>query len=133
MRLVIDTNIWISYLISKKFDFIDLLLKSSQIEILYSNHSIKELTEVGSRKKFSKLIPAEKLFAIIEAIKGFGIEVDTVSNFDSSRDPKDNFLLELAVDGNADYLITRDNDLLVLNPFKTVKIITIAAFKDLNL
>ena len=129
MRIVIDTNIWISYLISRKLDFIDLLLKTSQIEILYSDHSIQELTEVGSRKKFSKLIPPEKLFIIIEAIKGFGIRVETFSNFDSSRYAKDNFLLELAVDGNADYLITGDKDLLILNPCKTVKIVTIAAFK----
>ena len=45
------------------------------------------------------------------------------------RDTKDNFLLNLAVDGNADYLITGDKDLLILEKINNTKIITIADFK----
>lgn len=39
------------------------------------------------------------------------------------RDPKDNKLLELAVSGNANFLVTGDKDLLVLNPFRGIEII----------
>lgn len=46
------------------------------------------------------------------------------------RDPKDDKLLELAVSGNADFLVTGDKDLLVLNPFRGVEIITPREFLD---
>ncbi len=48
------------------------------------------------------------------------------------RDIKDNFLLALAKDGNADYLLTGDKDLLVLQKFGKTKITTIANFIELT-
>ena len=45
------------------------------------------------------------------------------------RDPKDNRILELAVDGNADFIVTGDADLLVLNSFRGVRILTPATFR----
>ena len=47
---------------------------------------------------------------------------------DICRDPKDNKFLELAVSGKADFIITGDQDLLVLNPFRNIEIITINEF-----
>ena len=44
------------------------------------------------------------------------------------RDPKDDQILELAVSGNADYIVTGDDDLLTLNPFCGIAIITPADF-----
>jgi putative PIN family toxin of toxin-antitoxin system len=44
------------------------------------------------------------------------------------RDEKDNKFLELAVNGNADFIITGDKDLLVLNPFRTIRIISPSLF-----
>ena len=44
------------------------------------------------------------------------------------RDPEDDHILELAVNGNATYIVTGDADLLVLNPFRGVKILTPAEF-----
>ena len=46
-----------------------------------------------------------------------------------NRDPKDNFLLNLIDASKADYLVTGDNDLLILNLFKTAKIITPSDFE----
>lgn len=46
-----------------------------------------------------------------------------------SRDPKDNFLLDLIDYSKADYLVTGDKDLLEHNPFKTVKILTPTEFE----
>jgi len=47
---------------------------------------------------------------------------------DLCRDEKDNKFLEVAINGKADYLITGDNDLLVLRPFQDVKIMTVNEF-----
>ena len=45
--------------------------------------------------------------------------------------PKDNFILDLCVSGNTDYLITGDGDLLVLNPFRGVEIINFRLFGEI--
>ena len=47
---------------------------------------------------------------------------------DICRDPKDNKFLEVAVNGKADFIITGDKDLLVLNPFQGIEIITVNEF-----
>ncbi len=57
--------------------------------------------------------------------------IDVNHNFDDCRDPKDNFLLDLCVFGKADYLITGDEDLLVLNPFRKTEIINYSKLQDI--
>lgn len=52
------------------------------------------------------------------------------SKVDLCRDQKDNFLLSLAIDGNADYLLTGDDDLLVLKEVNKTRIMKIADFFD---
>ena len=56
------------------------------------------------------------------------IQVESIVSI--CRDPKDNFLLALAKDGKADYLLTGDKDLLDLKNFGKTKIKTITAFVD---
>jgi uncharacterized protein len=48
-----------------------------------------------------------------------------------NRDPKDNFLLDLIDISKADYLVTGDNDLFALNPFKTATILTASHFEKI--
>ena len=50
------------------------------------------------------------------------------SNVVVVRDPKDDFLLNLATDGRADFLITGDKDLLVLGQYEATKILTLNEF-----
>jgi putative PIN family toxin of toxin-antitoxin system len=52
------------------------------------------------------------------------------ANILACRDPKDNMFLELAVSGNATYIISGDNDLLTLNPFREIKIISPKEFVE---
>lgn len=54
--------------------------------------------------------------------------VEVTSIVTACRDPKDNFLLALAKDGKADYLLTGDGDLLELIKFGKTKIVTISSF-----
>lgn len=46
------------------------------------------------------------------------------------RDPKDNYILETALGGSADFIITADNDLLILNPFREIRILTMQEFME---
>ena len=54
--------------------------------------------------------------------------VEIIERVDLCRDKKDNKFLEVAINGRADYLITGDNDLLVLRPFQDIKIMTVNEF-----
>ena len=65
---------------------------------------------------------------LLETIEEFADFVNVRSEIKLCRDPKDNFLLSLSLDGNADYLLTGDKDLLDLVKFEKTKITTITDF-----
>ncbi len=126
-KIVIDTNLWISFLISKKLSSF-LFIIESKIILLYSNQLINEIEKVVNRPKFVKYFDAESVGLIYELFENEGEKIEITSQIDTCRDLKDNFLLNLAVDGNADYLLTGDKDLLVLEIINKTKIITITDF-----
>lgn len=55
-------------------------------------------------------------------------KITVTSIITDCRDPKNNKFLELAIDGNADYIITSDPDLLILHPYLGISIVTPAQF-----
>ena len=127
-KLVIDTNLWVSWLISKKHTHLSRILSNPNIEIFSSAEQITELFQVIDRSKFSKYIPAD----VAEEFKLFFIEAVTLirvrAKVKASRDSKDDFLLALAKTAKAGYLLTGDKDLLVLEKFYGTQIITIAHY-----
>jgi putative PIN family toxin of toxin-antitoxin system len=80
------------------------------------------------RPKFDKYISSEKRIEAINAFEKIGQLIRVSVSIDLCRDPKDNKFLELAVDSGAGCIITGDKDLLVLNPFETIPILTAADF-----
>ena len=54
--------------------------------------------------------------------------IDVIEQINECRDPKDNKYLELAVSGKAECIVTGDDDLLVLNPFRGIEILTVQEF-----
>ncbi len=56
------------------------------------------------------------------------ILVEIIEKVQECRDPKDDKILELALNGGAKYIVSGDKDLLVLNPFRDVKIVTVEEF-----
>ena len=68
-------------------------------------------------------------------INKYALWIDPVEKIDVCRDPKDNMILELAVAvaGKADFIITGDKDLKVLNPFQKIQIISPAEFLQMNI
>jgi hypothetical protein len=128
LRAVLDTNLWISFLISKKYHTLDLLFESDQLILLFSDRLIQEFTEVALRPKFRKYFKAADVEDLILNFEAFGERVEVISNLDICRDEKDNFLLNLALDGHADYLITGDTDLLILEQAENVKILSYPDF-----
>jgi putative PIN family toxin of toxin-antitoxin system len=130
-RIIIDTNLWISFLLSKRFSFIDTLLDSGKVELVFCRELLAELIEVANRPKLRKFFTAEDWALIFEIIDRHAIHVPVVSSVMLCRDAKDNFLLSLAKDAKADYLLTGDKDLLVLKTFDVAQIVTMTEFQEI--
>jgi len=131
MRLILDTNLWISFLISSKYEKLDELLFNQKCKLLFSQELLEVFVTVSKRPKLRKYISRDELEDLLETIDEVAEFVNVTSEISESRDPKDNFLLSLAVDGKADYLLTGDKDLLVLKEFGNTEIKTISEFFDI--
>jgi hypothetical protein len=131
LRIVVDTNLWLSFLITKKYAKLDTLLDSKKIQLLFSAELIEEILEVSSRPKFKKYFTQNDLEKLIAIFDSIGEQVKVKSNVKDFRDIKDNFLLNLAIDGRAKYLISGDLDLLSLKQIEKTKIISMTHFLEL--
>lgn len=130
-KIIIDTNLWISYLISKGFKRLDKQIFSEKAELIFSQELIDEFIEVTKRPKFAKYFDIEDIIKLLEKFDEYGILIEVSSKIDICRDPKDNFLLSLSEDSEADFIITGDKDLLDLNVFGKTRILTISDFEQL--
>jgi len=127
-KIILDTNLWISFLITKNLSEIDELIQVRKIQLLFSNELIEEFLTVAKRPKFSRYFTNEDLKEILRLFDYYGKLIKVKTNISESRDKKDNFLLSLAVDGKADFLVTGDSDLLILNKIRKTKIVTWSNF-----
>jgi len=130
MKLILDTNLWISYLISNRFIKLDELMKEDRITFLFSRESLEEFIEVASRSKLEKYFKKEDLTELLLYFNSYGEIVEITSDLEICRDPKDNFLLNLANGGEADFLITGDKDLLDIGRLGKTLITTYRVFEE---
>ena len=129
IKVIFDTNVWISFLIGKRLSFIKNYISSGHIKIITTEQLLKEIKEVTSRERLKKYFPHESVTELLELLETIAEKVEIKSTYFINRDPKDNFLLDLIDFSKADYLVTGDKDLLVLNPFKSATILTPANFE----
>ncbi len=113
-RIIIDTNLWISFLITKDFTKLDEIIFSRQGILVFSQELLDEFLEVARRPKFRRFFSASDIEEILQTIDEYADFVKVQTKIEVCRDIKDNFLLSLSVDGNVDYLLTGDKDLLDL-------------------
>lgn len=132
INIIIDTNLWVSFIISNKLNLLDSLIFLGEIKILFSLELINEIKSTISKPKLKKYFVNNALEEILLKFEPFTELVDVKSNIKICRDAKDNFLLALAQDGNASFLLTGDKDLLDLKKYGKTKIITISKFLELN-
>ena len=130
-RVIFDTNVWISFLIGKRLSSIKNLISNGQISIIITQQLLDEINDVTSRERIKKHFQKQTVQEFIELLKNIAEHIDIVPTHFISRDPKDNFLLDLIDFSKADYLVTGDKDLLEHTPFKTAIIHTPAAFEDI--
>lgn len=128
INVVIDTNLWISFLIGKRTANLVSLLSHPNITIAISEQAIEELRLVISRDKFRKYFPLEYGQRLFDFINRRAITIDVVNAPTLCRDPKDNYLLGLSETARANYLITGDKDLLVLGSYGITEILRLEDF-----
>ena len=128
IKVIIDTNLWISFLIGKQLKSLKPLLVEQTIQPILSEQLLQEIALVTQRPKLQKYFPQSKVNELIDFLKIIGLSIDIRSEVSLCRDEKDNYLLALAKDSQADFLITGDKDLIVLQQFELTKIVTYQEF-----
>jgi len=123
-RLIIDTNLWISFLLTADIAKLDQIFSNESVILLFSQELLDEFIEVANRPKFKKYFTINTLEDLLQQIRLAAQFIQVTSNIDICRDSKDNFLLSIAKDGDADYLVTGDKDLLILKKIGKTKILT---------
>ena len=129
MRLVIDANAWISSMLSPRFQVRLEVVFGLDYQLLVSEQLFRELSRTIQKPYLAKKIRQTVYMELVSRLRSVAELVDVHSTVESCRDPKDNFLLALAKDGSADYLITGDNDLLIMKEFENTKIVTLPDFE----
>lgn len=130
-RVILDTNLWISFLITKNLSRLDNYIIKGKLKLIFSEELLQEFIEVTERPKFRKYFSTQDVSELVDYFDEYGELIKVKFEVKKYRDPKDNFLLSLALDGRTDYLITGDKDLLELEEIGITKIVTLTDFENL--
>lgn len=128
LRLVVDANVWVSYLLTRSFGRLNELVTGPSFQLLRSDALMVELTDVLDRPRLRRQMDPGDVRELLELITRSSLDVEVISEVDLCRDPDDNHLLALCKDGKADLLITGDKVLLVLKKFGKTRILAPADF-----
>jgi putative PIN family toxin of toxin-antitoxin system len=128
-RFVIDTNVIISAVLFRESTPANAVnLANSRGKIILSDAIFQEIQDTLSRPKFDRYLSQDIRRQVLSKLLLDSQLIAITETITACRDPKDNKFLELAVSGKADLIITGDRDLLVLNPFRDIQIITVNDF-----
>jgi len=128
-RIILDTNIWISYFISRKFDEIARLILDNELNIFSCEELEAEVGDVLGRAKFKKLIQYDPI-RYVDFLKNLTISIKIQRHFKGCPDAKDDFLFDLAIQAPAKYLVTGDKKLIGFK-VQHLDILSFKEFKDM--
>lgn len=131
VRAVLDTNVLISAALAlrgkprRAFDWV-----IDRGVMLASEPTFDEFVTRIRRPKFSRWLDAGDREEYIDRVYAWAEFVEISEHIQECRDPDDDKFLEVAVNGNADVIISGDKDLKVLHPFRDIPILTPAEFLE---
>jgi putative PIN family toxin of toxin-antitoxin system len=135
VRLIIDTNILISALLSSTSlpAHLVVLWREGRFDLLTSADQLDELMRVTRYPKIRERLAPALAGRLINEIRDLAVIVKDLPVVTASPDPNDNYLLGIALAGAADFLLTGDKrDLLGLKLYEGTKIITVREFLALQ-
>lgn len=128
-RVILDTSALVSRLLlpdSTPGRAVTKAIRDAQI--LLSQPVLEELADVLARPKFDAYVTLSERQTFLRLLVRVAETVAIVHAVSVCRDPDDDKFLELAVNGEAETLVTGDGDLLALDPFRNTRIVTPAAY-----
>jgi uncharacterized protein len=132
MRVVVDTNVLVSFAIRPNRDFERLFdYLAAHAMTLVSEETVAEIFAVLSREKFRRYISQNSAIDYVEWYVGISESVVVQEHIAACRDPKDDKFLALAVAGKADCIIAGDSDLLDMVAYNGIPIYRAAEFLKL--
>ncbi len=136
IRAVIDTNVLIRYLIrpgAATRALVESFWVSGRFEMVTAPALIAELEDVLARPRIRALVQPEEAAVLMAAIRSLArliaVDLDAVPAY--TRDPKDDRFVACAIAGNAHFLVTEDQDILLLDSLSDVRMVTPYAFVEL--
>ena len=126
MKLVLDTNILISALLTKNTppDQLYQHWVNGLFDVVSSDWQLDELKRVLGYKKLSPFIMESEASLLIENMDSIAIMVSDLAPIEVSADPTDNWIIATAIAGKANLIVTGDkSDLLVLGSVQGIEIV----------
>lgn len=130
-RIVIDTNVLLSRLLRPSSAPGRAVSKATRNTVLVSEETMNELADVFARPKFDPYVTLQERQQFLRQLGRLAEFVPIVSRVHRCRDPKDDKFLELALNGRADLILTGDGDLLALNPWQGIAVVSPANYVKL--
>jgi putative PIN family toxin of toxin-antitoxin system len=126
LRVVLDTNVLVSGLImlGKPRELLSIIARREATLVL-SKEILNEFTKVMRRNKLTEYVTEEQAERFIEYIERIAEFVELESHLEVVNDPKDDFVINTAIDGRADLIVSGDHHLLSLKEFKGIKIASV--------
>ena len=130
MTVIIDTNLWVSFLIGKRMKALEKIFSYTGLNVYVCNFLIDEIQNVAMKPKIRKYVSETDVHSVLELIDTYCIHAEPYKKAISPvRDMKDLYLLSLAETVQADFIVTGDNDLLTLHSHRQTKIVTFREFE----
>jgi putative PIN family toxin of toxin-antitoxin system len=127
--IVLDTNVLISAVLSPNGTARNALNGAiANYRIIQSGATYEELVSRIQKKKFDKYISVEDRIDFLAMIRRYSEFISVKARITLCSDPDDNKFLDLAIAEKAEYLITGDQDLLVIGSLENTKIVKPAEF-----
>jgi putative PIN family toxin of toxin-antitoxin system len=109
------------------------LLHAQEVDVIALSAAVDaEIAAVLSRPKFAGAIPAPRRERLLEILRGTAVWFEPAVRVTDCRDPKDDKYLELALAAGAETIVSSDDDLLVLHPWRGVRILRPADYLALS-
>ncbi|MBR6866945.1 MAG: putative toxin-antitoxin system toxin component, PIN family [Prevotella sp.] len=132
MKVIFDCNIWVSFLIGHHLSTVREILTSPTMEVYCCPQLMTEIVDVASRDKIRRYVTDADVEDLLRIIRAYCRNIELTHEASSDiRDPKDLYLISLAETVGADYLVSGDADLLVLDQHKSTRLIKFSEFRSL--
>lgn len=128
MRVIIDVNIWVSFCIGQYLDNLPLVVGHQSVQLFVCEALEIEFANVASRPRLAKYIRPERVIEVFQLMEAYGIYAEIKQAEANFVDSKDNYLLDFSRSVNANFLVTGDQELLALESYFEMKIISFREF-----